>query len=108
MHKSIEAGRVVDCDCKPTLSDGSAGNMDHDSITFDLCREVVDDWLLVTEQEIAGAMRLYVQKEHMLLEGAAGVAIAGFLRQATRWKNQDVVVVICGRNLDSATLKSIL
>jgi threonine dehydratase len=53
-------------------------------------------------------MRLYVQKEHMLLEGSAAVALAGFLKQASRWKNQDVVVVICGRNVDSATLKSIL
>jgi threonine dehydratase len=61
MLKSIEAGRVVDCDCKPTLSDGSAGNMDHDSITLELCRKVVDDWLLVSEKEIASAMRLYVQ-----------------------------------------------
>jgi threonine dehydratase len=108
MLKSIEAGHVVDCDCKPTLSDGSAGNMDHDSITFDLCREVVDDWLLVSEKEIADAMRLYVQKEHMLLEGSAAVALAGFLKQAARWKNQDVVIVICGRNVDSVTLKSIL
>lgn len=108
MKMSVDAGRVVDCDCKPTLSDGSAGNMDHDSITFDLCREVVDDWTLVSEKEIADAMRLYVQKEHMLLEGSAGVALAAFLKQAERWKNQDVVIVICGRNIDSATLKSIL
>jgi threonine dehydratase len=108
MLKSIEAGRVIDCDCKPTLSDGSAGNMDHDSITFDLCRQVVDDWLLVSEAEIASAMRLYVQKEHLTLEGSAGVALAGFLKQAARWKNQDVVVVICGHNVDAATLKSIL
>lgn len=108
MLRSIEAGRVVDCDCKPTLSDGSAGNMDHDSITFDICREVVDDWLLLSEQEIADAMRLYIQKEHLLLEGSAGVALAGFLRQAARWKDQDIVIVICGRNIDAATLKKIL
>jgi len=108
MVKSIEAGRVVDCECKPTLSDGSAGNMDHDSITFDLCRDVVDEWLLLSEAEIANAMHLYVQKEHMTLEGSAGVALAGFLKSAGRWRNQDIVVVICGRNIDSATLKSIL
>jgi len=108
MKASIEAGRVVDLDCKPTLSDGSAGNMDHDTITFDLCRKVVDDWLLVSEAEIANAMRLYIQKEHMLLEGSAAVALAGFLKNAARWKNQDVVIVICGRNVDAATLKNIL
>jgi threonine dehydratase len=108
MAKSIEAGRVVDCDCRPTLSDGTAGNMDHDTLTFDLCREAVDEWRLVSEEEIADAMRLYVQKEHMTLEGSAGVALAGFLKNPVAWKNQDVVIVVCGRNIDGATLKSIL
>lgn len=108
MARSIEAGRVVDCDCKPTLSDGTAGNMDHDAVTFGICREVVDEWLLVSEAEIRDAMRLYVEREHLLLEGAAGVALAGFLKTAARWRDQDVVIVLCGRNLDSATLKSIL
>jgi threonine dehydratase len=108
MLRSVEAGHVVDCDCRPTLSDGTAGNMDHDSITLDICRRVVDRWLLVSEDEIRAAMRRFIGIEHMLLEGAAGVAVAGFEQTAALWRGRTVAVVICGRNLDLATLRSVL
>jgi threonine dehydratase len=108
MLRSVEAGKVIDCDCRPTLSDGTAGNMDHDSITLDICRQVVDQWILVTEEEIRAAMRRFIEIEHMLLEGAAGVAVAGFERSAADFRGENVAVVICGRNLDIDTLRTIL
>lgn len=108
MLRSVESGKVVDCDCQPTLSDGTAGNMDHDSITFDLCREVVDHWVLVDEAAIADSMRRFISHEHMLLEGAAGVAIAGFEKVAGEYAGRKVAIVICGRNLDINTLRNVL
>ena len=40
--------------------------------------------------------------------GAAGVAVAGFLKQRHRYEGRNAVVVLCGANVDPATLKSIL
>jgi len=51
-HVCTKSGEVVDWDCKPTLSDGTAGNMGYDSITFELCQRLVDNFVLVTEKEI--------------------------------------------------------
>lgn len=112
MYASVKAGKIVDVEGKPTISDGSAGNMEAGAITFELCRSLVDDWMLVSEEEIVSAMRDYISHEHQLLEGSAGVAIAAFLRHHAKAPesvaNKNVVIVICGARISLKTLKSIL
>ena len=59
-------------------------------------------------EEIAESMRLFVEKEHLLIEGAAAVAVAGFLKQKNDYRDQKVVIIICGGNIGLETLKKIL
>lgn len=108
MHDSLAAGRILDLPSEPTLSDGTAGGVEADSITFELCREVIDDFVLVDEDEIADAVRSIVVHHHMLVEGAAGVAVAAFQKEREGLEGQDVVVVLCGANMDVETLKGLL
>lgn len=108
MHESLRAGRILDITSFPTLSDGTAGGVEADAITFDLCREIVDDSLTVTEDEIRVAMRLIIGRHHTLIEGAAAVAVAGFLQTADRWAGQDVAIVLCGANVGTGVLKKVL
>ena len=72
----------------------------------------MDHWVLVSEEEIAAAMRLFIENEHQLLEGAAGSAIAGFLKRASEtpdeFKDKNVVLVICGARISLDALKSVL
>ena len=107
MHHSLEAGRLLDLDSRPTLSDGTAGGVEPGSITFDLCRELVDELVLVGEDEIADAMRWVIATHHTLVEGAAGVAVAG-LRKLGIQGSGSTVVVLCGANVDLPTLRSVL
>lgn len=108
MMKSIRAGRIVTIDHLPTLSDGTAGGVEEGAITFDLCRELVDHFVDVDENAIKAAMRLFIESHHMLLEGAAGVAIAGLLASKDRLAGRKAAVVICGANIDAAGLKAAL
>ena len=108
MMRSIQAGEILDMESKPTLSDGTAGGVEQDAITFNLCKKLVDDFILVTEEEIAEAMRLFIEKEHLLIEGAAAVAIAGFLKQKSDYQDQKVVIIVCGGNIGLETFKMIL
>ena len=58
MYLSVKQGRPVEgYQPQETLSDGSAGGCEPDSITFPLCRDLVDDYLLISEDEIAAAIR---------------------------------------------------
>ncbi len=108
MHHSLAAGRILDMESKPTLSDGTAGAVEAGTITFDLCRNVVDDSVLVSEAEIADAMRLVIGHHHTLIEGAAGVAVAAFLKTASRHRGRRIGIVLCGANIAIDTLAMVL
>ena len=108
MTESVKAGEILDLPSDPTLSDGTAGGIEADAITFDICRDVISRFVVVTEEQIAHAMREFIDSHHMLLEGAAGVAIAGFLEVADEYKGKNVAIVICGGNISRETLKKVI
>ncbi len=108
MIQSVKAGRILDLPSLPTLSDGTAGGVEPGSITLDFCRDLVDDFITVTEEEIKDSLREFMQTQHMLIEGSAAVAIAACKKEAGRFPGQNVVVVICGGNISNETLKEIL
>lgn len=108
MVESLKAGRIVELPAQPTLSDGTAGGIEPGAITFDLCRGLVDSFVLVSEDEIRAAMRLVMETQHLLIEGAAGVAVAGYLKMQEQFRGRRVVIVICGANISLATLKTVL
>jgi threonine dehydratase len=108
MHASIEAGRILELDSEPTLSDGTAGGVEPGAITFELCRTIVDRYVLVSEDEIAAAMRLIIDRHHMLIEGAAGVPVAALLKEKASFAGKRVAVVLCGANISPETLCRVL
>jgi threonine dehydratase len=108
MTESIKAGKILDLPSDPTLSDGTAGGIEAEAITFDICRDITDEFVVVSEEQIAEAMRGFIDAHHMLPEGAAGVAIAGLLASGDRYKGKNVVVVVCGGNVSRDTLKKVI
>ena len=108
MAASIQAGRIVAVDQRETLSDGTAGGIEADAITFDACRTLVDDWVLVTEDEIRQAMVRVFDNHRLVIEGAAAVTVAGFLKLAPHFPGKTVVLVICGGNIDGTRFKTIV
>lgn len=108
MHESLARGEIIDRPSLPTLSDGTAGGLEPGAVTFDLCRQLVDHSLTVDEEAIAEAMRRIVGRHHLLVEGAAGVAVAAFLADAERWAGKRVGIVLCGANIAPAVLARVL
>jgi threonine dehydratase len=107
MHHCLRAGRIIEVPERPTMSESTAGGLEPDSVTFDVCRRVIDDSVLVSEAEILSAMRLILETEHWVIEGAAGVAVAAFLKEASRWQGKNVIILICGRNLSTEVLQQL-
>ncbi len=106
MHHSLQAGTLLDLPSEPTLSDSTAGGIEPDSITFPICQALVDDSVTVSESEIAEAMGYIYRVHGMVVEGAAGVALAGLRRMATECAGQTVCVVLCGSNVPKAIFES--
>ena len=90
-----------------TLSDGTAGGIEKDSITFPLNQAIVDEFVIVDEAEIAAAMRGYMEHEDETIEGAAGVAVAALLKQREAVRGKTAVVVICGGNISEEKLETV-
>ena len=108
MIQSVEAGEILDLPSEPTLSDGTAGGVEAGSVTFDLCRDLVDEYIVVSEDEIASSLVEFIGAHHMLIEGSAAVAIASFIKHRHEFKGQRVIILLCGANISLDTLKQVL
>jgi threonine dehydratase len=104
MAASVRAGKVVQVDALPTISDGTAGGVEEGTITLPLCTELVDEWALIEEPEIHAALRFMIDTEHQLIEGAAAMAIAAGLKAGHSSGGQAIVIVSCGANISSTAL----
>lgn len=108
MHECLRAGRIIEVPCYDTLSDGTAGGVEDGSITFDLCRQTIDESILLSEESIKTHLRQFISEEHILIEGAAAVALAGLEQASESIRGKRVVVVLCGANIGPETLCSVL
>jgi threonine dehydratase len=108
MYLCLQKGEIHDTAETPTLSDGSAGGIEPGAITFPLCQQVIDRHVLVSEAEIAAALRDMAAVERFIIEGAAGVALAAALKTAGDYQGRSIGVVICGRNITLESFRSVL
>ena len=108
MIDSLRAGEILDSPSTETLSDGTAGGVEQGSITFELCRQLVDECVTVTEPEIGSNLLRVIESHGMLIEGAAAVAVAGLLRIGESLRGKNVVVVLCGANIGVETLSRVI
>jgi len=108
LYASLQAGRIVPVQEKPTLSDGTAGGLEPGSVTFDLARELIDDCVLVSEAGIADAVRLVAIEHHLIIEGSAGVAVAAYRKTAAEHAGKNVAIVLCGGNIMPSKLRAVL
>ncbi len=111
MYASIRAGQIVSAEVRPTLSDGTAGGIEPGAITFDLCRQLVDRWVVVSEEAIRASIRRLYTEHGLVVEGAAGVAAAGYLHlhdELCGRRAGNVALVLCGGNIDPQLFRRIV
>lgn len=108
MYESVKAGRIIEMKSEETLSDGTAGGIEPGAITFDLCKKYVDDYFLLTEEEIKEAIYLILEKHHKVIEGASALPVAALLKERKRFKNQNITLIISGSNISIEKLKEII
>ncbi|MBT0586062.1 threonine/serine dehydratase [Alteromonas oceanisediminis] len=108
MAKCLGAGKIIDVAENDTLSDGTAGNVEPNAITFQICQKVIDKHVFIDERQIATVITQMAQHERQIVEGAAAVAIAGALKLSHDYAHKKVAVIVCGRNIAFEKLQAIL
>jgi len=107
IYDSWKAGKPVTHQSADTIADGVATKMSY-AMTFDALRKGLTDFILVSEEEIAEAIRLLLKTTHNLAEGAGAVGLAGLRKHTSRLRNKTVAIVISGSNIDQPTLQRVL
>lgn len=77
-------------------------------ITTPLVRKYVDDILLVEEVQIERAVSLFIGIEKTVVEGAGSAGLAAVIAEPERFKGRKVGLVLCGGNIDTRLLASVL
>ncbi len=109
MAASLAAGHPVDVTEEPTLADSLGGGIGLDNRhTFAIVRDLVDDIVLLSEVQIAGAMRALFLREGWVAEGAGAVGIAPLLDTTLTELGHDIAVVVSGRNVDMAAFLDVV
>lgn len=102
MKASLDAGRPVTVEELPTLADTLGGGIGLDNrLTFRMCRDLLDEVVLLGEAEIADAVRHAYSTEREIVEGGGAVGIGALLARKVR-PTGPVVVLLSGGNIDMA------
>lgn len=100
MKASLDAGHPVEVEELPTLADSLGGGIGLENrLTFAMCRDLLDDVILLSEDEIAAGIRHAYEQEREIVEGAGAVGIAALVADKVRAKGP-VVLILSGRNID--------
>jgi threonine dehydratase len=94
MHDSLAAGRLTDVVEEDTLADALAGGLGPENHhTMQMCRDLLDGIVLVSEEEIAAAMRHLRHTHGLRVEGGGAVGVAALLAGKIAVTGPTVVVV---------------
>lgn len=103
MHESLRAGHPVEVREYPSLADSLGGGIGvRNRWTFDLCRRLVDDTVLLSEAEIYRGMRYLFEEARLVTEGGAAVGPAALLADKLELPAGPCAMVISGNNVDAA------
>ena len=104
---SLAAGKPVRMPPVLTIADGIAVK-EPGGLTLELVREWVDDVVVVSEDEVAEAMVLLMEKAKLVVEGAGAVGVAALLGGQTSPADRGTtVVVLSGGNVDAGLLAEV-
>lgn len=104
MRRSLDAGRAVRLDAVDTVADGLAAPMAGE-LTFRYVREFVEDVTLVSDDEIASAMRLLATRAKVVAEPSGAAAVAAVMHGRVAVEPGDVVVaLVSGGNVEPEVL----
>lgn len=108
MATAIAAGHPVSVEEEETLADSLGGGIGlSNRVTFALCRDLIDEVVLLNEAEIAAGIRYATREESEIVEGAGAVGIAALLAGKVRPQGPTALIV-SGRNIDEAVHRRIV
>jgi len=114
MAASLTAGKPVEVEELPTLADSLGGGIGlHNRYTFSCVQQLVDDVVLLSERQIADAMRHLFMHEGLVSEGGGAVGAAllldpALIEKLTRGLGERIAIVVSGKNVDMTEFRKVI
>ncbi len=107
MYESVKCGKIVPPSKLFTIADATAGGIEADSLTFEICKNQLDDFELVNENEIKKAIAFIFNHHKTIIEPGAALPVAALLN-TKRYKGKNVVLVLTGKRIEPHLLTKII
>jgi threonine dehydratase len=108
MFESLKQGKIVEIESKSSIAEALHGGIEEGSVTFEICRRLVDEIVLVKEESIINGIRLMIKTHHQVVEGGGVVGVAALLESPERYREKSMGIVISGGNLDEKIIKLLI
>ncbi len=105
MKESIKRGKIVTLDGVDTIADGTAVAK-VGKLNYKICKENVDDWITVTDEEILMAFIKLIEKHKLVAEPSGCLSLAAI--DKLNFFNKNVVCVVSGGNIDMAFISQLI
>lgn len=105
LKPSLNAGRRQTVEYTPSFVDGIGGKTVLEEM-WPLVQSVIDDSIVVSLDAVAKALKLVLERNHVVVEGAAATAVAAAL--SGRAGSGRIVCVVSGGNIDWTTLVEVV
>ena len=107
MYESVKSGKIVPPSTLSTIADATAGGIEANSITFDICKNQLNGFELINEKEIKEAVAFIVQNHQTIIEPGAALPVAALLH-SKKYVGRNVVLVLTGKKINHALLTNII
>lgn len=109
MYESLKEGKPIEFPEEETVANALSGGIGlNNQYTFRLARDMVDEYVLVSEEEVMRAMALAAAEQNIIVEGGGAVGIAALLFDKVTAVDGDAAVVVSGGNVDLETFAWVL
>ncbi|MBN2336363.1 threonine/serine dehydratase [Candidatus Bathyarchaeota archaeon] len=103
VYMSWKSGRLESTDTAKTIADGLATRQAFELPTM-MLRDLVDDFILVSEEEISHAIKTYIEKAHTIAEGAGAAPLAAAMKIRDQLKGRKIGLILSGGNITYESL----
>jgi threonine dehydratase len=103
MRHAVEQGAPGELDELDIFCDGTAVRRAGE-LTFELCRDLIDEFIVVSNQQVCNAIRCFWTWRRRVVEPAGAIGLAGMLSQREQINGKRVLTVTCGANMDFSQL----
>ena len=105
-YLSWKQGQIVEAEMN-AFAEGIATRSGYE-LAQSIIRELLDDFLMVSDEEIHRAIGTLVDKAHTLAEGAGATALAGAIKYPEKVKGKKIAITVSGGNITAEQLSQSL